>query len=150
MESGEGLAEAHVNQALAHKMPKLCKTAKIKVTDDLCNPGLRNEGLTNRWFKERKLKGASSLFLLFLKTTLESGQGDNENSCLKQKEVVYITVPLIPRVKCELNRYRCFKKYLFLLLKPDWVLMFETPPPLQIICIILYFLQPPVHPYRNG
>lgn len=129
MESGEGSAEAHVNQALAHKMPKLCKTAKIKVTDDLCNPGLRNEGPRNRWFKERKLKGASSLFLLFFKTTLESGQGDNENSCSKQKEVVYITVPLIPKVKCELNRYRCFKKYLFLLLKPDWVWMFESPPP---------------------
>lgn len=108
MESGEGLAQAHLNQALAHKMPTLCETAKIKVTDDLCNPGLRNEGLRNRWFKARKLKGVSSFFLLFFKTTLESGQGDNENSCSKQKEVVYVTVPLIPKVKCELKGYRCF------------------------------------------
>lgn len=81
MESGEGLAKARVNQALAHKIPKLCGTAKIKVTDDLCNPGLRNGGLRNRWFKARKMKGASSLFFLFFKTMLESGQGNNENSC---------------------------------------------------------------------
>lgn len=99
MESGEGLAEAHVNQALAHEKPKLYETAKIKVTDDLCNPDLRNEGLRNRWFKVRKAKGASLLFFLFFKTMLESGQGNNENSCscfsAKQKEVVYVTVFLI-------------------------------------------------------
>lgn len=75
MESGEGLAKAHVNRALAHKKPKLYETAKIKVTDDLCNPDLRNEGLRNKWFKARKMKGTSSLFFLFFQNYARIGAG---------------------------------------------------------------------------
>lgn len=63
MKSGEGIAEANVNQALAQKLLKLCKI------EDLCNPDRRNEGLRNTGLKtqdgSKMMKAASPLFFLF-------------------------------------------------------------------------------------
>lgn len=113
-------------------------------------PWLEKWGPEKQMVQRKEVEGGIIIIPFIFENYARIWAGWQWDSCSKQKEVVYITVPLIPKVKCELNRYRCFKKYLFLLLKPDWVLMFDTSPRPQIICIILYFLQPPVHPYRNG
>lgn len=135
MESGKGLAETNVNQALAIRCLNYIKQLTLK-SQLICAALAREmrawetQALKPKIVESKEDKGMHHHYsFYFLRRTLESGQGENgkSGSCFqaRQKAVVCVTGPLISRVKWELSEH-----------KDRLGVNVWNPLPQKIICII--------------